>query len=596
MNILLPLLLSFVMLFSGTAAPEVPENMREYRLEKLEFHRDGESVAPDMQYLLTLATGAGEFFGAFEAHADGETFLPMALHLDEGGASFRLREDGAVYHADAALVEAFLADQLYPAFPILENLINSLLPSAAELIHAPCNPGVMNALLDALAERRGAEVQETELELEGETLPGRSFSAAMSDMDADGGLIYEIFDFLMEQGDAPMRAFSRSLLDYINEAEGMQYAAFSEMLSEAESEDSGMTLEIGFVGAGDHNCLFLRTPESEMRLIWDGEAREFVQVSGVSFDESALALSFSQEVRMRMDGGNFLLFMTSGIEVPALEEVFRSREENSFEIIDRDGLKDVRLRMRREDGAYSLSVEGDAIESAMEDGGVRADCALRIALDDDPQGELRFSILSRELPYENPLAGAETIAVSDNIEDDWYRQLDLDGMMLASDAALLSANEDVVALLSLANRESALEAEPWDDGQAVPQTVSMEILAIAPEHYSDELRSTASVYPHPIPDYKLPEGFVPESIFASHASVSSDFRVEGGLCTLVITPPEPEPENADVRILQGRRLHIRENGDGSIDLARLYLEDATLSFNFSDGSMELLELALSGLE
>lgn len=638
MNIILSLIVSLAMLFSGAAElPAVPETAMQYTLSEVTLTVDGESVTLNPAAVLTAALGSEQVDLAFEVHSGEDVLLPLAGRLSADGAVFSLADSGKAFTVSAATLEEMLGITADPQTEEILQVVEEMIAAISGLNSAEIDPALNQTLIDNWAASSGAEIENVEVEVDGETIAAQRVMLNLGLKD-----IVSSYDVLLNSENEAASGLIQSLLKVFNLAMGAEYTSFTELydglmalaaqqegteadaavaevealtlpieltvaygdelvyeqaIVEMEQEGQGMTMDcVEIIRGGDGEMYMTMTAEG-------GDTDMSMVVTG-SYDEAGNAY-------MNYDVASVNSYSYEMTDDAGQPYTFGSSEAMSMMLtldvaVDEDGMKDSTVDLyiantssyedKDEVEAYETSVSlfGQATEALEEDGSVTTDCYLSLDVADEAMPvslELSFLLNSASVPYADAFEGDEMLELTADTESEAYQQIEAEALYLLSDVMTVASDESVMQLAALFEAEEDYEVydedESYDDYSVnSPATIEEAIVTYGGE----------------VPTYTAPEGYVLDYIYVDEGYLSLDYSNEESYFSMSLSPSYYDEStvtrqlNTDGSLTEvdSVTVEISLNEDGTVSYASFVLDGTDISIFFDAVDMAAAETILAG--
>lgn len=241
MNAVFSLILSLVLIFSGSSLPAVPETAAVTSLRNVRVTLDGETVSLPHELILTTAVGMEEIGAAFEIRNGDETLLPLRGVLTADALDFAFSDAGHYFHlSDEGLAESGMLPFTKEEAQALDRLVIAALHYQEAMRIYRENYlqrfDVATRFIGALAAQAGAEAEDTQITLDGETHAARRYRFKATDADLKAAQIA-----MTRCGEPTIEALYRGVLGAAELMEAAGEQVYPEVLtydvSLAEGED-----------------------------------------------------------------------------------------------------------------------------------------------------------------------------------------------------------------------------------------------------------------------------------------------------------------------------------------------------------------------
>lgn len=547
------------MLMSPTGAVQDQlETATTLTIGNLSISVNDETVSLNPEARITAAVDAEEAQLHFEMGADEKTLMPMSGAINADGVRFMLGTGSHVYT---------LSNETFMELCEITEEDMQMIAQYGDFFMSYAN--VLNVLKDtekyeqfyALSwdmteEMFGSEIVDTEIELDGETLPAREIKGEVT----VGGLI-NLLDAAAKCGLPEVENLMDQTIRLVNAVneEDETIETFADLFDVEDEETQDFVLM-------DMDCIYVTenpvyskvdanmnvddmvlTIESESTT--RGEDTTAVMLMEVTGDDNVISYAISMDytgpitapTQMKLDydilnTGEYS-FETETDEGESA--VYHSSTSTAFDItMDMetvDGLTEADMEFvinetgshGYEDDLYNYdegaTIQVNYAERAEENGSVTGSCALEMNMQDETI-KLSFDINRAQGEFVDYFAGIEELPLTANTEDACYNTLMADALGVAADAVALTAEDSVMELmtkLGLSNdwdedydedvdSDSEIDEAEYDDGEKIV--------------YSFE--DAAEIYAGEIPAYTAPEGYELKEIEVSEYSLYAVFESE----------------------------------------------------------------------
>ena len=643
MNAILSILVCFAMLFSGGAAlPEQPETATTWTLRNLSITTDEGSATLTPELRLTTALGSEAALLQFEVANGGDVLLPVAGELTNDGVRFRLSEDGSVYSlSNDALLELMEADaeELLPLTYMADYLNSYSALLQRSMNDASFQQEASQVMTELLVSACGGETEPFSVGIDGADVPALRVELELT----PEGLL-NLLDGLASCGIAEIEDMLDSYMLLFSAAMGEDYASLSdftaelrELLAEEDMEDSfSLPLELcwtteapGYLEASmdcaidDTSSVLLDFTEIfteertdlDMTLVLDTDdgmgstnsmefrmagyvngpanAPESVELNLAVSSQSGWESEYEEEDAMHSftsdSSTDFSLDLSAEV-VDGLEHATIDFEASQSSSYDYDG--DV------SDYESELSAYITADDSSEDDGSVTTAVTIDVDVDDESVS-ISYELNRAEGAPVPSFDESKTVDLAEALGEDEGGDgsvaLTSDLLRLSADAAALSADESVLALMELLDID--------------PDEMPADVTEYEEDEYSVTVYSmdeAAAIYAGALPAFTLPDGLTVDEIYVSESTLDAYFRSDDGARRIDLNcfndyyysaskkfyayqDGTLVPADASVQLL------VEESQD-AVFSANVYFPDSTCFFCFDGFSQEEVEAFLTTLQ
>lgn len=626
MNAILSFIVCIAMLASPMGVlPAQQETETVWTVRNLTVGLGDESVTLTPEARVTAAVGTEGAQFHFEVGNGENVLMPISGGINADGARLALGTGERSYSmSDEVFKELLGMDETDAA--VLDGLgevflscaeMFSLLYDAEKLEkYNEKSWELLKTLLDA-------ELEECEIEVNGETLPAMRLAGEVT-----GRNILKAMDVAMNSDIPEMQAYAEALLKLINAMEEEPVEKFSDLSMVDSFDEASISEVIEFsVQEPIYSHSQIKMSDAFMEMNLDSE-------TVVQGDETSATASINLEHGNRSVNCNMDMTYTGPADAPADLHMdcgivstysysaydYDSETEDAVSIFEfansavvqmtidvsnNDGLKDAAMEMTVDmSSSYnfddemtvnfqSVGTTMDYRESLEADGSITG--AFNITMDTPEMPvELSFELNRAEGKAKDYFAGTEEIVLSSDTQDEAYVQLSADAMAVAADAMALAADDGVISLMNMFMALNEMDDYIEEDASEIEEYEEEESISVS------SFEEAAEIYGGYIPDFTAPEGYTLQevvvdaySMTATYASDEDSFELstydyDDGMSCYVFRDGElvsqPEPI---VEILAY---------DEMIGSATVYSGEGTIYFYFSGADQAAVEDVLAGLK
>ncbi len=188
MNAVFSLILSFMLIFSSSSLPAVPETAAVTSLRNVRVTLDGETASLPHEFILTTVAGMEEIGAAFEIRNGDEIFLPLRGILTADALDFALSDAGHYFRLSGeSLAGSGILSFTEEEVQIFDQMVIAS-KHCHEILRICREDGLRQAdtmayFIPELAAQAGAEAEDTQITLDGETHAARRYRFKATDAD-----------------------------------------------------------------------------------------------------------------------------------------------------------------------------------------------------------------------------------------------------------------------------------------------------------------------------------------------------------------------------------------------------------------------------
>lgn len=552
MNVILSLILSFVMVFSGAAdLPAIPETATTYTVSNISITYGDETVDLSPALRLTAATGSERAELGFEVQMDDQLLLPLNGRIAEDGVSFSLSDSGKAYSISAEVLDELMGLEQDSDMQMFVQLFERM----AAIVPALEDPAVEEALseisMNVLIE--GVEPDETEVDINGAAVPAMAYTIEITE-----DTLVALLDAWLACDIPAVKDFCQLILDVGNMESGTQYANFAEVFAAEGLE--GFSLPMDITIAEQDGVLYeqvyisaeLEGQVLDLDVVMQQEGENYAMEMNYYLGGDADYISYSVMGAQAADGSFELVYdISSGSSYSysetntetgeSIEEVF---EQDTYMLVTAsgeaadDGMMDIYFTMDATNvntstagdevdyAESAFSIEGQVSQLLEEDGSITSDCYFSLLVpEEEVSVELSFQVNAAEAAYADPFEGKEILALTaEDLSGDSetlsaaMNQLMADALALTADAMTISADEGILALSELGVEEVSMEAAA--DYDEYTEEYSEEEYSM---DYPENLDEAIAVYGYDVPQLSIPEDYELSYAYATNGYLSVDY-------------------------------------------------------------------------
>ena len=626
MNAILSFIVCIAMLLSPTGTlPAQPENAATWTISNLTISVGDEAVTLAPEARFTTAVGMDEAQLHFELGSGERTLMPMSGAINADGVRFTLGTGTKTYTlSDETFME--LTGMTEEDAQILDIFGNFIL-SYGKVLNMMKDQEKYAEYYDLswklTEDMLGAEFVETEIDVEGETLPARQIEGELS----LAGVL-NMLDVAADCGIAELEELVAVTKDMVNLASGEPVEKFSDLAASAEEEGmEGPIMEMSCVyTSGDP--LYAQV---EMTMEMDGMSM-VAQSESITRGEDTVA-QMLMEMNAEDTAMSYAVSMdyTGPITDPTRLEMaydILSETDYSYEYTEEDGTTvaytsqdstAMRMTMNAEtvDGLENASAEfvvdnigtygydGDLdtyedtvnlnmayTESLQEDGSITGYVALDVNAMDETVG-ISFDLNRVVGEVADYFADTAEQPLTADTEDVGYNALTADFMGVAADGMALAADDSVIALMAMFENLTGVDEDyEYEDDSYEEEYEEASVVAT--------LEEAAAIFDGTIPYYTAPEGYslqdveVDEySLYATYVSADDEFD----MCLYAYDSDAvyySMKDDSPLTAIEGLVVEMDIYGD-EVGSANVYGDGRTVSFYFSGIDMATAEAIVKGL-
>ena len=631
MNTILSILVCIAMLCSGTGAlPAQPETAVTWTLRNVTIDMNGEQVTLAPEARITTAIGAEKAQIHFELANGEDVLMPVSGELTPEDARFTLGGGERAYAVtDETLIDLMdLDEEDAQALELVTGLFADYCALLSRMVSdeafaVESSTAVLQAMIDAC----GAEVEDTEVEIDGERYPAQHI---MLDFDLQSAL--GMLDNLRACGVSDVEALMEDLIELCALAmdDEMEFTSFADLTEDLGDVDASYPVELTIAAQDElsYSCMdYAMNIEDEMLMemsmesIARGEETEMNIAVTVDADDNQINYAVGMEmtgpanapekVNAVIAMEQFSSYSYTSDETDDNGETVEhlNRSDNSTSMLMNmytecvDGLEKSELSMSmsnanawytddEEDYSYesTMLMEGGSQDRVEADGSVTTATSLRMDADGETI-ELSFDLNRAEGAAVDFFEGLETCALTADMDEESpaYGLLTTDAMNFAADAMQLTADDSVIALMEMLGMDTVESDDDDITYEPVESTVS-------------SFEEAEGIFEGTIPAFDAPEGFTLDGIEVDEYSLTADYSSEAGRFSLSAYAYGADGleyfEMKDGALRPADCMVELCSYDGeSVDSATVYTSEGTLYFYFDleDASREAVEVILAGL-
>lgn len=626
MNAILSFIVCIAMLASPMGVlPAQQETETVWTVRNLTVGLGDESVTLTPEARVTAAVGTEGAQFHFEVGNGENVLMPISGGINADGARLALGTGERSYSmSDEVFKELLGMDETDAA--VLDGLgevflscaeMFSLLYDAEKLEkYNEKSWELLKTLLDA-------ELEECEIEVNGETLPAMRLAGEVT-----GRNILKAMDVAMNSDIPEMQAYAEALLKLINAMEEEPVEKFSD-LSMVDSFDEASISEVIEFSVQEpiysHSQIKMSDAFMEMNLdsgtVVQGD--ETSATASINLEHGNRSVNCNMDMTytgpadapadLHMDCGIVSTYSYSAYDydsetedaVSIFEFANSAVVQMTIDVSNNDGLKDAAMEMTVDmSSSYnfddemtvnfqSVGTTMDYRESLEADGSITGVFNITMDTPEMPV-ELSFELNRAEGKAKDYFAGTEEIVLSSDTQDEAYVQLSADAMAVAADAMALAADDGVISLMNMFMALNEMDDYIEEDASEIEEYEEEESISVS------SFEEAAEIYGGYIPDFTAPEGYTLQevvvdaySMTATYASDEDSFELstydyDDGMSCYVFRDGElvsqPEPI---VEILAY---------DEMIGSVTVYSGEGTIYFYFSGADQAAVEDVLAGLK
>lgn len=423
MNIVLSLLVSLIMLFTGVdVLPDTPDTMYAFRIHDILFSIGQEQVLLEPQARLSTAVGAKEAALSFALDSGGKAFFPAHIHLDGENIRFALSDQLLFTILDDDLSRILnLANESDVGKKI--HFATALFATLPGFASAASNPEEMQSVVKAWAKAKGVSAKKASISIDGSEISLKTYKLKLTPKEMLKGL-----SALKKSEHAHLRKLAEL-------AQGRYRDAVLRELNYLLPKDvKKIPFEISF-GSNDETA-YLQM------------ANDNLQLEAISDDRGV-----HWDIRMEADkaAGGIRLDLLADLSAESISIIADGElAGNAYQLVLHSQKK------AQEPFALSLAFESDLLsfDAKVDQDLSDSDMPLyRFLLNASRPGgkeaSLSFSAESQMEPFEDPFVSLKTLKLTSNTESENFDQLKRQLLAWAIDAAKLLMEPSVVSLTKL---------------------------------------------------------------------------------------------------------------------------------------------------
>lgn len=493
MNTLLSILVCIAMLCSGTGAlPAQPETAVTWTLRNLTIGYGGERVTLAPEARVTTAIGTEKAQLHFEVGSGEDVLMPVSGELTPEGVRFTLgRGEQAYAVTDATLTE--LMDLDADDVKVANLATDFIADYCALLSRTYADPEFAQSFSDvslqAMIDACGAQGEETEVKIDGESYPAQLYN-----LDLDLNSAFAMLDKLRACGIAEVEALVEDLVGLCTLAMGeeAEFTSFADLAKEMGEMEVSYPMVLTLMQQDDlayGSMAYSASIEGEefmemnVEAVSRGEESQIAMAVAAEMDGARVAYDLAMEMTgpynapeaMNMDmtmsavnDDSYTYEEGAGDETEATVEHLCESQDAVTMVMTMNmenvgGLEKANVSMNisnsyvsytdgEEDYSYETTalLEGDSEERAEADGSVTTATSLRLSADGETF-DLSFDLNRAEGAPVDALEGLETHELTAEMDEESpvYGLITADMMDFASDAMRLAADDSVIALTEM---------------------------------------------------------------------------------------------------------------------------------------------------
>lgn len=635
MNAILSFIVCIAMLLSPTGVlPAQPETATTWTISNLTISVGDEAVTLAPEARLTTAMGTEEAQLHFELGSGERTLMPMSGAINKDGVRFTLGTGTKTYtlsnetfmeltgmtEEDAQLFGVF--GDFFLSYGKVLNLVKDQEKYAQ----------FYDLSWDLMEDMLGAEFTETEVEVEGEMLPGRQIKGGLT----VGGML-NMLDVMGECGIPEMEELVDATLKLVNLTSGETVEKFSDLAAmvEAEEELEGVIMEMDcsyVTGDPMYSKVDMtmdvegQSMTAQTESITRGENTVAMMVMDMNVEDTAMSYAITMDytgpitapTRMGLtydvrvandysyeytedDGSvvNYRSVDTTAMRAVANAEIVDGLQNASAElIVDNISTSGYGEDLNTDEETINMNVA--YTERLQENGSITGSCALDVNAMDETVG-ISFDINRAQGEVVDYFADTAEQPLTADTEDAGYSALMADFMGVAADGMALTADDSVMQLMSMfegiADGGEVYEDTKYEDETAeetYEEDVEDEASVVA------TLEEAAAIFDGTVPAYTAPEGYslqevtVDEySLYATYASADDEFE----MCVYAYSSDDVYynmTEDGTLTAIEGMVVEMSMYGD-NVGSATVRGNGGEVTFYFSGVDMATAEAVMEGL-
>lgn len=620
MNAILSLIVCIAMLVSPTGVlPAQPETATTWTVSNLTIGVGDESVTLAPEARITAAVGSEEAQLHFELGSGEKVLMPMSGAINQDGVRFTLGTGTRTYTlSDETFMEMLGMDQEDSAmmnrfgdfFLSYGNLLSIMKDAEKYAQYYDMCWKLYEDMLDA-------EFVETEVDVEGEMLPGLQIEGDITIGSALGAM-----DLMGECGLPEVEEFVDAALEMASLASGKPVEKFSDLTADiAEGQDldevimhmdcvyvaedpmySKVDMTMNMQGQ-EMVCIaesFTRGEDTTMYMVMDMNAEDNAMSYAVTMDYTGYIfaptrMNMVYDVHSESDYSYSYEEENSPVRTYESNDSMAMRMDLNMETVD--GLKQMDAECMVET-ISSYGYDGD-LNTYEEVANVIVNCDDRREEDGSITSAYEFDVSAMnenvKISFDLNCAQGEVVdyfanttehPLSADTEDAGYNALMADVMGVSADAMALAADDSVMELIAMFERLAGYEESYEEDTSDEPDAVT-------------SFEEAAEIFDGVIPAYTAPEGYTlkeivvdPYSLYATFESADDSFE----MCTYAYDSNGTYFNMKDGKLnpVDGLIVELLSYDD-EVDGANVYGPDGVVFFYFSGIDQAAAEAIVAGL-
>lgn len=557
MNAILSFIVCIAMLASPMGVlPAQQETETVWTVRNLTVGLGDESVTLTPEARVTAAVGTEGAQFHFEVGNGENVLMPISGGINADGARLALGTGERSYSmSDEVFKELLGMDETDAA--VLDGLgevflscaeMFSLLYDAEKLEkYNEKSWELLKTLLDA-------ELEECEIEVNGETLPAMRLAGEVT-----GRNILKAMDVAMNSDIPEMQAYAEALLKLINAMEEEPVEKFSDLSMVDSFDEASISEVIEFsVQEPIYSHSQIKMSDTFMEMNLDSETvvqgDETSATASINLEHGNRSVNCNMDTTytgpadapadLHMDCGIVSTYSYSAydyydvdtVEDAAMETTVDMSSSYSYtdvvqmmiDVSNNDGLKDAAMEMTVDmSSSYnfddemtvnfqSVGTTMDYRESLEADGSITG--AFNITMDTPEMPvELSFELNRAEGKAKDYFAGTEEIVLSSDTQDEAYVQLSADAMAVAADAMALAADDGVISLMNMFMALNEMDDYIEEDASEIEEYEEEESISVS------SFEEAAEIYGGYIPDFTAPEGYTLQEVVVDAYSMTATY-------------------------------------------------------------------------
>lgn len=627
MNAILSFIVCIAMLASPMGVlPAQQETETVWTVRNLTVSLGDESVTLTPEARVTAAVGTEGAQFHFEVGNGENVLMPISGGINADGARLALGTGERSYSMSDEVfkellgmdeTDAAVLDGLGEVFLSCAEMFNLLYDAEKLEKYNEKSWELLKTVLDA-------ELEECEIEVNGETLPAMRLAGKVT-----GRNILKAMDVAMDSDIPEMQAYAGALLKLINAMEEEPVEKFSDLSMVDSFDEASISEVIEFsVQEPIYSHSQIKMSDAFMEMNLDSETivqgDETSATASINLEHGNRSVNCNMDMTytgpadapadLHMDCGVVSAYSYSaydydsetGDDVSIFEFANSAVVQMTIDVSNNDGLKDAAMEMTVDmSSSYSFDDEmtvnfqsvGTAVdyrESLEADGSITG--AFNITMDTPEMPvELSFELNRAEGKAKDYFAGTEEIVLSGDTQDEAYVQLSADAMTVAADAMTLAADDGVISLMNMFMALNEMDDYIEEDASEIEEYEEEESISVS------SFEEAAEIYDGYIPDFTAPEGYTLQEVVVNAYSMTATYASDED--SFELSTYDYDDDYLFYYVLRDGTLVSQSEPlveilayDEMIGSVTVYSEEGTIYFYFSGADQAAVEDVLAGLK